>query len=463
MKRSLLLLLIIVFSITAVASERGPVFVVPLKSEVSEAQFFFLRRALKTAEREKASGFVIEMETYGGDAMAAVDNMQALLKSSVPTFTYVNSRAISAGALIAMATQKIYMSSTAVIGAAAPVASGGEDLSKTMSDKAVSTFSAVARAAAQKNGHNPDIAAAFIDKEREVKIGDVVIDRSDSLLTLSAEEAARVYNGKPLLAEGLADSLDEMLQKAGLAGLPIKRVEPSGFERLALWVTALAPLLLLGGIIGAFVEFKIPGFGLPGFVSIGCFSLFFAGHYIAGLAGWEAVVCFSLGLALVLGELLVHPGTIAPGIIGVLMIFGSLVYAMVDRWPGQPLWPTQEMLMVPLIKFSFALLTATIGAYLLAKYLPATSFYQHLVLADSVPAGPALISADAGRELAFLERGMTGIAHTTLRPSGKANFGDRLTDVISRGEFIEQGTPVRIVYMEGSRVTVEAASAHELS
>ena len=449
MNRYLCLLLVMVFSLVADAQERGAVFLVPLKTEVSQAQFLFLRRALKTAEREQASAFVIEMETYGGDVKAAIDNMDALLKTKVPTYTFVNSRAISAGALIAIATQKIYMSPAAVIGAAAPVMAGGEDLPKTMSEKTISTLAAMARAASQKNGRNPEIADAFIDGKKQVKIGEVVIDGSDSLLTLSAEEAARVYDGKPLLAVGIVGSVDELLAKADLKG-PVRRFEPTGFERLALWITALAPLLLLGGIIGAYIEFKVPGFGIPGIISLICFTLFFAGHYIAGLAGWEVMLCFSLGLALILGELIIHPGTVLPGLAGVVLMLGALVYAMIDRWPSQPLWPTQEMLLWPLLKLSLAGLSALVVIYLLAKHLPQSSLYQRLVLLASVPSSPVFVYPSFA-----LQVGMNGIAHTPLRPSGKATFGDHLVDVVSQGEFIEAGSPVRVVCVEGTRVVVE--------
>jgi membrane-bound serine protease (ClpP class) len=121
------------------------------------------------------------MSTYGGEVQAAIDNMDALMKTSVPTYTYVNPRAISAGALIALATQKIYVSPSAVIGASAPVMAGGEDIPATMKDKEISMLSAVARSAAQKNGHNPELAEAFIRKEKELKIGEAVISSSDSL------------------------------------------------------------------------------------------------------------------------------------------------------------------------------------------------------------------------------------------------------------------------------------------
>jgi membrane-bound serine protease (ClpP class) len=426
----------------------------PLQSEVSEAQFFFLRRALKSAEREHAAAFVIDMKTYGGEVKAAINDMDALLKTKVPTFTYINDKAISAGALIAIATQKIYMAPTAVIGAAAPVLASGEDLSKTMTDKATSALSAMARAASQQNGHNPDIADAFIIKEREVKVGDVVVDKSDSLLTLSGQEAARLFDGKPLLAAGLASSLEEMLEKAGLAGLEVRRVEPTGFERLAFWVTAVAPLLLLGGIIGGYIEFKMPGFGFPGLISIICFVLFFAGHYIAGLAGWEAPVLFAIGVALVIGELIVHPGTVLPGIAGVLLILAALTYAMIDRWPSQPIWPTQEMLFRPLINLTLAIGAAILVGYLLTRYLPHTSFYHRIVLGAKVPPGPGL-EMPPGEIV--VGSGATGVAKTTLRPSGKAAFGEKLLDVVSQGEFIEAGAPVRVVLIEGARVVVELA------
>ena len=453
MRLSLGMLAILLFASSALSQVKGPVFVVPLEGEVSEAQFFFLRRALKAAERQEASAFIIEMKTFGGSLGAAIDDMDALMKTKVPTFTFINDKAISAGALIAIATQKIYMAPTAVIGAAAPVMGTGEDLPKTLTDKTVSTISAMARAASQRNGHNPDIADAFISKEKEVKIGDKVIDKSDSLLTLSAQEAAALYDGKPLLAAGIVSSVEELMAKAGLSGA-VHRVTPTGFERIAFWITALAPLLLLGGIIGGYIEFKMPGFGVPGLVSIICFALFFLGHYVAGLAGWEVAVCFAIGIALILGELIIHPGTILPGLAGVALMLGALVYAMIDRWPSEPFVPTSQMLMIPLVNLSLALAGAALLIYLLAKYLPKTALYHHIVLGEAVPAGPSIPHPLV---VPLIDAGTTGQARTTLRPSGKAAFGEQLLDVVSYGEFIEAGAPVRVVLVEGARVVVEPA------
>ena len=142
-----------------------------------------------------------------------------------------------------------------------------------------------------------------MNKDKEVKIGDHVIHPKGAVLTLNAQEATERMNGKPFLAEGVADSIVDLTKKASLGG-NVVAIEPTGFEQIAFWITALAPLLLLGGILGAYLEFKVPGVTWPGIISAVCFALFFLGHYLAGLAGWEVVALFVLGLVLVLIEIL---------------------------------------------------------------------------------------------------------------------------------------------------------------
>ena len=315
---------------------KGSVVVVPLSGEVTQAQFYFLRRILKKSEAAGASALIIDMDTYGGNLKAAVDMLGALMKSTIPTLTYVNTNAGSAGALIALSTKRVYMAPVSAIGAAAPISGGGEDLQETINSKVVSYFSGYFRSAAERNGYNPELAEAFINKEKEVKIGDKVINPKGTLLTLSAQEAVKDYDGKPLLAQGIASNLDDLCEKAGLRVKDIVRIEPSGFERIAQWITVLAPIFLLGGMIGAYLEFKSPGFGVAGILSAVCFLLFFAGHYIAGLTGFEVVAVFILGLLLVLIELLFFPGMTFLALFGTALMTGSLLFAMVDFYPSQP-------------------------------------------------------------------------------------------------------------------------------
>src|SRR5471032_1275825 len=134
---------------------------------------------------------------------------------------------------------------------------------------------------------------------------------------------------------------------------------------------------------------KAPGFGIPGIVSIVCFALFFASYFIAGLAGWESVIVFAIGLVLVLGELFLHPGTMIPGLIGVLLMLGSLVWAMVDHWPGTPGLPSSADFRQPMLNLVIAILGGSVFIAVLARFLPQTSFFRRLVLSTSSASGPS--------------------------------------------------------------------------
>src|SRR6266702_8663558 len=383
----------------------------------------FLRRAEKVAENSGASAIIFEMNTYGGRLDSAAEITSALNRATIPTYTFINSNAGSAGSLIALATQHIYMAPVSAIGAAAPVLPTGEDLPLTQREKTISYWSALIRSSAMKNGHNPDVGEAFMNKEKEVKIGERVVHPKGTLLTLNAQEATEKFNGKPLLADGVADSVVDLMQKAGLKGNAVS-LGPTGFEQLAFWITALAPLLLLGGIIGAYLEFKIPGASLPGIISAICFALFFLGHYLAGLAGWEVVGLFVLGVVLVIIEILFFAhSTIVFGVVGVFLILASLFCAMIDRYPEQPFFPTGEMLAVPLRNLFIAIILAVIAIAVLARFLPRTSIYRRFALMTTNPPGPSLVGVP--REFAnalAVTPGMHGTSLTNLRPSGKARF-----------------------------------------
>lgn len=438
---------------------KGDVVVVPLRGEISPSLLMFLRRAVKAAENSGASALIFEMNTYGGRIDTAEEITAILNRTKIPTYTFINSNAGSAGAIIALATRHIYMAPVSAIGAAAPVLVTGEDLPATQRDKTISYWSAMIRGSASKNGHNPDVGEAFINKEKEVKIGERVVHPKGTLLTLNAQEATEVINGKPLLAEGVAGSVDELVSKAKLPG-KVAKLEPSGFEQLALWITSLAPLLLLVGIICAYIEFKIPGVSLPGLISVFCFALFFLGHYLAGLAGWEAAALFALGVVFVLVEIFFAGSSIVFGLIGVSLILASILWAMIDRFPGEKFLPTKEMLVVPLFNLTVAVAAAMVAIMLLARYLPRTSLYQRFALGTSVPPGPSL--AGVPREFATalsLAPGTEGVALTVLRPSGKARFSDHVVDVVTEGEFIAPETPITVVHADGMRVVVKASAA----
>ena len=424
------------------------VVVVPLRGEVSKAQFIFLRRALKEASREDVSAVIIDMDTPGGRLDVAIEMMEALHAAKVPTITYVNPNAGSAGSLISLATKKIYMAPVSAIGAAAPVMGGGQDLPETLRDKAVSYYSKYFRSAAEQNGYNPDLAEAFVNKDKEIEIGGQVLSKEGSVLTLSAQEAAKVVDGKPILATGIAENIDEIVAREGLRG-PVTRVEPAGFERLAFWITKLAPLFLMGGIVGTYLEFKAPGFGIAGTIAALCFGIYFAGHLLAGLAGFEVIGFFVLGLILLILELIFLPGVVILAATGAVLMIASLLWAMIDRYPGQPVLPSADMLLTPIANLTVAAMLSGVAIAVLAAFLPRTVWFRRVTLQSvSAPAGGAFLARQEWL-------GKTGVTTTSLRPAGTAEIEGCLIDVVTDGEFLEAGVPVKVLAREGMRTVVE--------
>src|SRR5437762_3999999 len=234
------------------------------------------------------------------------------------------------------------MAPQSVIGAAAPImlVPGGapQDMPETLQAKMNSALRALVRTSAEKNGYNIDVVEAMIDKSKELKIDGKVLNEKGQILTLTNTEAEREYGDppKPLLSSGTVDSLEELLKKLDYANAARVDIQPTGAEQVAMWINMISPLLLIIGIAGIYIEFKTPGFGLPGIVGIAAFALYFFGGYIAGLSGLEWIAVFVVGLALLALELFVFPGTTLLGLIGTALMLVALVMAMVDVYPGCP-------------------------------------------------------------------------------------------------------------------------------
>ena len=325
-----------------------------MESLVRETKFDFMKRIIEKANTDGASAIIFDLNTPGGIAWYTEEIMLSdLQKISVPTYSYVNPKAMSAGALIAIATDYIYMHEPSTIGAAAPVMGNGQDIPEAMLKKVMSDILATADDVARLKGHDPQIAKAFVDSEIEIYFEIPVVssegnlstenafspDDENDLLVLNAWQATQIIDGKPLFAEGLAESINDLVQKEGLSG-DIVVAKPLGFEYVSDLIVKLAPWLLLFGIAGAYMELKAPGFGFPGFISLISFGLFFFGHNVAGyLAGYEIVGIFILGFILLILEFFVFPGLMILGLIGAVLIVGSLIYTMVDPldlgWSGE--------------------------------------------------------------------------------------------------------------------------------
>ncbi|MBW7908729.1 MAG: ATP-dependent Clp protease proteolytic subunit [Kiritimatiellae bacterium] len=441
----------------------GPVYVIPVKGMIEPALVYVMRRGVLEAQRERAAAIILKMDTLGGRLDAATDIVRLMQSVRVPTYTFVEKNAISAGAIIALSTDTIYMAPGSVIGDAMPImmtpTGGAQEMPAAIEEKSVSAVAALIRAAAQESGHDPQLAEAMVRREIEYKIGDEIISPAGQLLTLTNVEAEREVGPEDqrhnLLSKGTLKDIPALLETIGLSASPIREMEVTSAEKLARIIAAAAPLLLMAGLLGLYIEFKTPGFGLPGILGLMALALFFWGHHIAGLAGFEEVAFFLIGVILIAIEVFIFPGFGIPGLLGIALVLYSLLSSMAERMPGSTWLPNLSDLQLPLVKLSSSILLAAIAGAFIARRLPHSRAGHWLVLDSATTAQTGYTGAATDASLL----GQVGTASTQLRPAGSAQFGDRRVDVVTAGGFVEAGATVRVIEVRGNRIVVEPNSA----
>lgn len=436
------------------------VYILPIRDNIEPPLVYVVRRGVKEAMEAKADLLLIDMDTNGGRVDCTEEIIGIIGQFKGRTATYVNKKAFSAGAFIAFSTEKIFMAPQSVIGAAAPIVIGeggqAEAMPDTVEAKMSSAISALIRANAEKHGHNTEVVDAMVRKSKELVIDGKVINPKGEILTLTDVQAAKEYGQppKPLVSAGTIETEESVLAKLGFAGGSTTRIVPTGAERMGFWINSISGLLLLIGIIGAYIEFKTPGFGLPGIVSIVAFVVYFLGGYISGYSGGIWLLVFFAGVVLIVVELFFFPGTIAIGLLGGVLVLGSLIMALVDVYPGMPLWswPTiaQDSLERSIQIFGFSMLASVVLAVLLARFLPHTPLYGALV-SQTTSGAQATVDRETKRSARL---GQTGVTISPLRPAGKAQFGEEVLDVIAPGEMVEKGKTVKIVGFNGHDAVV---------
>ena len=446
-------------------SYAGKVVVIPVGQDdlILPARFEFMKRTLTLCNVQGAEAVIFELDTPGGLAWDTISlMMQDLQGLKSRSFAFVNTRAISAGAMIAMATDTIYMAPASAIGASTPVSGDGAPLAQAERAKNNSAFMGMARTVVREKGHDVRIIEGMIDMDRGLSINGQVIIPKGEIVTLDSEQATMLINGKPLLAKGIVKSIQEIKQRESLLGEVIT-AEPTGFEMIAIWVTRYAAILILIGLAGGYLEMQTPGFGLPGFVSVAAFALFFFGHYVAGsLAGRETMVVsavFVVGIILIGVELLAAPGTIVPGILGFLCVMVALVYAMSGWEVLQPSGTSAGSFnLAPYAagfrNFALGVTGAAVLITLLCLWLPDLRPFRTLILQTS--AGGTLNDAPAMRDAIRAQAGDCGVARSALRPYGTIDLGGRLIEAMVEDGYLQSGTPVRVREIRGEKIIVEA-------
>jgi membrane-bound serine protease (ClpP class) len=455
----------------ASGSEKGlparmvTVYVVPVRDQIAQPVLYILRRGLKEAIERKADVVVLDMETPGGALDVTFEIMEALGKFPGQTITFVDKEAVSAGAFISATTQEIWFAPGGVIGAAAPVMATGQDIDETMKLKIVSYLKARVRAISEGKGYRGQVISAMIDKDYELKIGDAVIKAKGELLSLTATEASKTYGDPPqaLLAAGIAKNIGDLLrQKFGAGGYEIVQLNVTWSEKLAQYLNAIAPLLMGLGVLCLFIEFKTPGFGFFGIAGIVLLAVVFLGHYVAGFSGHEPMIIFALGLLLLALEVFFFPGVAVMAVSGIALMLGSLVWAMADIWPNEPLTieASGDLFLQPLINLGAGLALALVLAVLLARFLPKGWLWDRMVLQAAV--GTAAQVAGKAPEVAANAAaliGRRGVVVTPLRPGGEVEIDGRRYQAQLELGSAAAGTPVVVVGHTDFGLKVEKVSA----
>lgn len=444
----------------ASAQERDParaiappakVYVIPLRETIGKPALFILRRGLKEAIHEGADTVILDMKTPGGALDVTLQMMEALDKFPGKKVTYVNDEAISAGAMIASVTDEIHFAPKATMGAAEVILSSGEDVGEGLKRKLNSYMRAKIRSYSEDNPNRADVIRAMMDPDFEFKLGDLVIKPEGELLSLTATEAIRPHGEppSPLLGTSIAENLDHLVRSLHGEHPSVRKLKVTWSERAAQYLSTITPVLLGLGILALIIEFKTPGFGIFGIAGITLITIVFLGQYVAGLSGHEPLLFFLLGAGLVMLEVLLMPGMMIGVITGIVLMLGSLIWAMLDHWPDEAMPPFGGgALTFPLAQVLGGFLIALGLFFTLLRFLPKTGPLGGMVLHDTIGGVPATglplqrdHSAPKGIELI----GRTGKAATALFPSGQVEIEGHRYEARMEIGFAHPGTGIRVI------------------
>ncbi len=420
----LLLPYLLVFPLPAAAAAKV-VFTIPVSGIVDASMLRYLQRAFAEAEDAGAQTIILEIDTPGGLLSAAFEISDLIHDSQLPVIAHVRYNALSAGAFLALSAQRMYMAPGSVIGAAEPRRMDGQ----AADEKTLSAWEARMRSVTERQGKDPEIAAAMV--RMSIVIPDV--DAADTLLTLTYKQAQELD-----FTDGVLDTTHDLLAYLGLAGAEVRSVPKTPAEHLARFLTQpiVATLLLGVGMAALAIAMSTGEFMVTGSVALVAFALFFGGHIFAGLAGREVIVIFIAGLLLLVMEAFI-PSFGIIGISGTAAVFTAVVWSALDT--GQGLRMVLVALAVAIVLFLLSI-----------KLLKRTSVWSQIVLKYAETKDRGYIAPSDEASLV----GSVGLAITALRPAGIAEIEGKRVDVVSDGTFITAGIAVVVVKTEGTRIVV---------
>ena len=404
--------------------------------EINRWYAAYIKKAIKKAGDEGASLIILELDTPGGLLSSALSIKNYIIESDIPVVAYINKNALSAGALISLSCEAIYMSDGSIIGAATPVYMKGNEIEKA-GEKEISAMRAAMRSSAERSKKNVRIAEAMVDETIILSKRNDGIDLDDkTLLTLSVEEALKVN-----IADGKANSIIDIIKLRNLSeNSTIKNLEEEKYDYILRFLInpAVLSALISIGIIGVYIELKTPGFGIGGVISIIAFSIFFFAQVFVGESGFLAPAIFFLGIVLLAIEIFVIPGFGITGILGILGIVAGIFMS----------FGINNIAQAVLVVF-VSLIADIILIIILARFILKSKGFKNIVALETDTAGyHSSVSYDN-------LLGCEGITDTFFRPSGNIIINDKKYDAITEGEFINKGAKIKVILVEGNKIVIK--------
>jgi membrane-bound serine protease (ClpP class) len=468
--------------------------VIVCKGMIDDGLYKSIQRRTETALAAGVDYLIYEIETYGGLVASADDISKYFILDigkKAHTVAYVNTEAISAGAMISVSCQDIIMRENTTIGDCAPITMGGK-LEGVEREKVESFVRATFARAAEANKYPMPLLKAMVTVGTEVyrvknkgtgqweyfETDNIPKDANEydiegkervvsdkELLTLTASKAEE-YGIARAVVKDVNGVLSFLEKRDGVAFDKAPAVmETTWSEEMVRWVNSptVMGVLVAVALLGLYIEFQTPGVWLPGLIAVICFVIIVGSKFLSGMANWVEVAIFVTGVLLLLVEVFIIPGFGFVGITGIIFILAGLFGMLIKNPPGQVPWPETD--------FDWQIMTGQIGgmaigflaflviAGVLSKYLPKTTLFNRLMLSPKVGQGATDVNMTSPPEAGKIEiaAGQVGEAISMLRPAGKAKFAAAVVDVVTEGGFVDKGAKVTIIEVTGNRVVVRAA------
>jgi len=430
-------------SLPATESEKKKVMVMDIKAEIDPRMLRYVKLALDHAERTQADYVIVEMDSYGGGLTEAKDIVEKIMAFKRPIWVFVNSDAASAGALISIACDSIYMSPGASIGAATVVEGDG----KAAPDKYQSYMRSIMRSTAEENHRDPRIAEGMVDER-------VVVDsikQAGKVITFTTSEAIKYH-----YCEAKVNSIEEILKRNKIDNYTLDHYQLGATEKIIAFflnpfISGLLILCIIGGI---YFELQTPGAVFPIAAALIALVLYLVPYYLNGLAQYWEIIALMVGILLLVAEIFIIPGFGVAGILGITLTVVSLVLIMLNN----DFFNFDFVPLGDIVQATFAAIGGLAGGILLLFFggarLTQTKAFRRLALTDTQSSAHGYSVNATAKELI----GQQGVAHTVLRPSGKVMIAEQVYDAFTRGDYIQRGEAVEVIGTEG--VTLKVKSIH---